>query len=203
MLGDHGSGYEAAAERRQPSHSYVANCRAAMRQRCALLLRGINLGARNRLGMADLRRVVEELGHDDAITYMQSGNVVVTADPTQVGQSLEVALRRELELAVRVFVRTAQELQRVVAANPFPARESAPKLLHVAFLDQAPDPAALERVGLRHGDDRIALGERELYLDYTVNVHQSPLSRPLSRLKQPMTMRNWATVTALSKLAGG
>nr|MDQ6900322.1 DUF1697 domain-containing protein [Candidatus Dormibacteraeota bacterium] len=141
-----------------------------MRQRCALLLRGINLGARNRLGMADLRRVVEELGHDDAITYMQSGNVVVTADPTQVGQSLEVALRRELELAVRVFVRTAQELQRVVAANPFPARESAPKRLHVAFLDQAPDPAALERVGLRHGDDRIALGERELYLDYTVNV---------------------------------
>ncbi|MBJ7602546.1 MAG: DUF1697 domain-containing protein [Candidatus Dormibacteraeota bacterium] len=172
-----------------------------MRQRCALLLRGVNLGARNRLGMADLRRVVKELGHDDAITYLQSGNVVLTTDATQVGELLEEALRRELGLSVRVFVRTAEELQRVIAANPFPSRVSATKLLHVAFLDEPPDPAALERIGLRHGDDRIALGERELYLDYTVNVHQSPLSQPLSRLKLPMTMRNWATVTAVTKLA--
>ena len=175
--------------------------RTGMRMRCAVLLRGINLGSRNRVRMADLLGLMKGLGHDDAVTYLQSGNVVATADPGEVGPVLEEALRRQLGLSVRVFVRTVEELERVVAANPFPERVSATKLLHVAFLDEAPDAAALAAIGLAHGDDRIALGTRELYLNYTINVHESPLSRPLSRLKLEMTMRNWATVTALLDLA--
>jgi uncharacterized protein (DUF1697 family) len=173
-----------------------------MEQRCAVLLRGINVGKGNRLAMADLRAVLEGLGCEDVSTYLNSGNAVVTADPDGLAERVEAALR----LPVRVVVFTADELAEAVAGCPWPDRAKAsPKLVHVGYLDRQPSPAELDRLGTRHGDDEVAVGPRVLYLSYATSSVRSPLERALAaaRLDVVMTTRNWTTATKLVELTAG
>ena len=169
--------------------------------RCVVLLRGINVGKHNRLAMADLRRVLAGVGVDDVRTYLQSGNAVVTAEPAGLAERVEQALIDEVGLSLRVLVRTAAEVDAVIAANPFPERAATPKMLHVAFLEHAADPAVLEAVGTRHGDDEIALGDRARYLSYARSSYDSPINKVLPKVAGVASARNWSTVLALSRLA--
>ena len=166
--------------------------------RVVVLLRGVNVGGHNRVAMADLRRVLTDLGCDDVATYLQSGNAVVTADPAGLGQRVEQALTDALDLSVRVLTRTAAELDAVVAANPF---EPDPKLLHAVFLEGAIDPAALDPEEVL--PDRVALGPDVLYVRYASSSHDSPAAKALTRKRFPVvtTARNWRTVLALQELA--
>jgi hypothetical protein len=87
------------------------------------LLRGINVGGRNRVAMADLREVVLGLGHTEVATYIQSGNVVFTseeADTARIAAALERAIAEPLGVQPKVIVLTRAELAQVVADNPFP-----------------------------------------------------------------------------------
>jgi uncharacterized protein (DUF1697 family) len=168
-------------------------------QRCAVLLRGINVGKGNRLAMADLRAVLEGLGCEDVSTYLNSGNAVVTADPDGLAERVEAALR----LPVRVVVFTADELAEAVAGCPWPDRAKAsPKLVHVGYLDRQPSTEEVARLGSRHGDDEVAVGPRVLYLSYATSSVRSPLERALAaaRLDVVMTTRNWTTATKLVEL---
>jgi uncharacterized protein (DUF1697 family) len=170
-----------------------------MEQRCAVLLRGINVGKGNRLAMADLRAVLEGVGCEDVSTYLNSGNAVVTADPDGLAERVEAALR----LPVRVVVFTADELAEAVAGCPWPDRAKAsPKLVHVGYLDRQPSTEEVARLGSRHGDDEVAVGPRVLYLSYATSSVRSPLERALAaaRLDVVMTTRNWTTATKLVEL---
>ena len=87
------------------------------------LLRGINVGGRNRVAMAGLCQVVLGLGYTDVATYIQSGNVVFTseeADTATIAAALERAIAEHLGVRPKVVVLTRAELARVVADNPFP-----------------------------------------------------------------------------------
>ncbi len=96
------------------------------------LLRGVNVGGRNKVSMADLRSLVESLGHTDVTTYIQSGNIVFTSAKAVAAPTLEAAIKDELGLDVTVVLRTPAELAKVVKANPF-AREDLSKV-HVGFM---------------------------------------------------------------------
>jgi uncharacterized protein (DUF1697 family) len=171
--------------------------------RCAVLLRGVNVGKNNRIAMADLRRVLTDLGAEDVTTYLQSGNAVVTAEPDGLAERVEQALTDDAGLSVRVLIRTADELEAVVAANPFPERAANPKMLHVAFLEHAADPAVIEAFGTRHGEDAIALGDRALYLSYATSSYDSPINKVLTKLEGVASSRNWSTVLKLRELTTG
>lgn len=164
-----------------------------------MLLRGVNVGRGNRLGMADLRAVLEGVGCTDVRTVLQSGNAVVTADPDGLADRVAEAL----PLRVRVLVRTADELGAVVAGNPWPDRAATPKQLHAMFLDGMPDAAALAALGTRHGDDELAVGDRVLYLSYASSSLSTAMDRPLARalFGVATTTRNWSTVTKLVELS--
>jgi hypothetical protein len=98
-------------------------------------LRGINVGGRNRVAMADLRKVVLGLGYTDVATYIQSGNVVFTseeADTEMIAAALERAIAGHLGVRPKVVVLTRAELARVVANNPFP-EEPNPRRVHAIF----------------------------------------------------------------------
>ena len=87
--------------------------------RTAALLRAINVGGNNRIKMADLRALLEGLGHTDVDTYLQSGNVAFTpADPKAKESALRAQLERaiadELGLTIDVMVRTHRELAAVM-----------------------------------------------------------------------------------------
>ena len=94
------------------------------------LLRGINLGGRNKMAMADLRSVMTELGHGEVTTYIQSGNVVFTADEaaraTAMADEISAAIAAKLGVIAPVIVLSRHELVQILAANPFP-QESDPK----------------------------------------------------------------------------
>ena len=168
--------------------------------RCAVLLRGVNVGRANRIAMPDFRSALEGLGATDVRTYVQSGNAVVDHDGTTAElERVVAAALADRGLAVPVMVRTGGELARVVEQSPW--HDLDPKLFHVAFLSGDPDPAkvaAIDHEALL--PERVAVGDRVLYLDYALGAGRS---KGLDRLRLGVdaTARNWRTVQALRDLA--
>jgi uncharacterized protein (DUF1697 family) len=171
------------------------------------LLRGVNVGGSNKVPMAHLRELMQELGYENVRTHLQSGNAVFTADetpPEAAAQEIEGQLARSLGLGVRVLVRTAEELARVVSANPLPEAVSEPSRLLVTFLSAAPDPQRLRE--LQPADvepDLFGVGEREIYVWCPEGVRAIKLSYAFweKRFGVVATARNWNTVTRLLALA--
>jgi uncharacterized protein (DUF1697 family) len=177
--------------------------------RYVALLRGINVGGKNKVAMADLREVVQVLGHTDVATYIQSGNVVF-ASPEKDAGALADALEREIaaRLPVKpaVVVISQAELAQVLADNPFPGEEN-PKYVHAVFRRAAPGPDAVAAITEAHqravkkgSRDEFAVTGRTLYLHTPDGMGRSEfaaqLARPAGRIGQG-TARNWATVMKL------
>lgn len=178
--------------------------------RCIALLRGINVGGHNRVAMADLRKLCEDLGHRDVATYVQSGNVVLTTDRDDlqtIGAELTERMRTELDVAPTVLVRSLDDLEGVVAANPFPeAAAEDPTTVHAAFLSAEPsDPTTLTFDADTYSPERIASGDRVRYLFLPQGIGKSQLATDLMRRRTDVevTARNWRTVTKLLHLARG
>ena len=111
----------------------------------AALLRGINVGGKNKLPMKDLVAMFERAGCADVRHYIQSGNVVfhATADlATRVPVLLPKAILRNFGLRVPVVLRSAAELLAVAESNPFLARGADPDYCHVLFLADEPSKTA-------------------------------------------------------------
>jgi uncharacterized protein (DUF1697 family) len=111
------------------------------------LLRGINVGGRNKVPMADLREVVTSLGHTGVSTYIQSGNVLFSTaedDTAKLAAALESAIEDRFGIWSSVVVLSRDELARVLAANPYPD-EPNPRMVHVVFLNGSP-PQDLWRI---------------------------------------------------------
>ena len=172
----------------------------------AALLRGINVGRNKRVGMADLRAVMEGLGHESVRTHLQSGNVVFES-PKRSAKPLETAVEQaiaaELGLDVSVMVRRSDELAAVVAASPFAGRTDDPKQIHVAFLSEKPTAAAVQGFGAEEfAPDELAVVGREVHLLYPDGYARTKLTNAVleKRLGVRATSRNWRTVTALADL---
>jgi uncharacterized protein (DUF1697 family) len=183
------------------------------------LLRGINLGGRNRVAMADLRSVVSELGHVDVSTYIQSGNVLFTApldaDTSGLADAMTAAIASRLGITAPVVVLSRGELAKVVADNPYPG-EPDPKCLHAVFRAAPAGPDLLDQIteavslAVSKGSrDSVQSVGRTLYLHTPDGYGRSDLAQALLRIvgsaKASMTgtARNWSTVTKLlSRCAG-
>ncbi len=170
------------------------------------LLRGINLGSRNRVSMPDLRELLTGLGHEDVRTLLQSGNVVLTSDETgeQLEQALETAIAKQLGVESRVVVRTVRELAGVVKRDPFAGVADDPKRYQVSFLSAKPEAAvvkALEAADV--APEQVAVSGREIYAWHPEGIQRSPLAKLLTdkKLGVTATARNWSTVLKLLELA--
>lgn len=166
------------------------------------LLRGVNVGGRAKLAMADLRAVAERCGYEDARTYIQSGNLVLRTKerrPATVARTLHGALADDVGLATPVVVRTRAQLQTVVDRNPYLQQGEDPAHLHVVFLErQGTIDLDLDRYAPEHAT---VIGQ-EVYLLLPGGVGRSRLATDLGRAKGPDgTMRNWRTVTKLLEMA--
>ncbi len=116
--------------------------------RYVVLLRGINVGGRTKVAMADLRQVFADLGYADAQTYLQSGNVVFrnpARQPADLAAEIEARIARDLGVSITVLLRTGDDLTRVVANNPFLDQVSDFAKLHVTFLAAEPEPERAAR----------------------------------------------------------
>jgi uncharacterized protein (DUF1697 family) len=173
------------------------------------LLRAINLGSRNKISMADLRKLFETLGSEDVQTYVQSGNVVFRnriRSASEVERSIEERINRDLRLDVTVLVRTAAQLVKVVAGNPFAKGGTDPKTLHVTFLADSADRSRVRDLDpQRAGPDEFRVQTREIFLHCPNGYGRSRLTNAYfeKRLGVAATTRNWRTVTKLAELANG
>lgn len=175
---------------------------SARPRRYIALLRGINLGARNRVPMARLREICEEAGCSDVKTYIASGNIVCTSSfPAEtLRHRLEAAIDKEFSISIAVVVMTAPQLAAVIKRNPFPDAE--PTALYVAFASGPigeTDTDRLEQVDFR--PEEIAVRGNLVYLLMPTGYGRSHLAAEVSRVKVPTTVRNWRTVTALNEMA--
>lgn len=173
-----------------------------MRQ--VVLLRGINLGARNRVAMPALREALTEAGYGNVRTYVASGNVVLDTDqpPAELAGSIG-ALLAERFVAVPVVTRTDHELADVVARNPLGELATDPKRYQVSFLSEplaAEVAAQLE--ALAAPAERLVVDGRELFAWHPEGVARSKLWNAVAgKLGVTATARNWTTVTKLLEMA--
>lgn len=166
-----------------------------------VLLRAVNVGGTGKLPMAELRALCEGAGFGEVRTYIASGNVVLSGGSSerQVKAKIEATLAAHAGKPVGVLVRTVDELRGVLADNPFP--EAAGNRVTAIFLDDPP-PADALATARRLGAERIAIGRREIYVDYrdAETMRASKLVIPAAKHG---TARNMNTIASLVEMAGG
>jgi uncharacterized protein (DUF1697 family) len=170
------------------------------------LLRGINLGSRNRIAMAELREHLSALGYGDVRTLLQSGNVVLTAEAPRerLARELEREIASRFGVETQVVVRTREELAAVVALDPLRDVVDRDKLYQVSFLSSEPDPQAVRAIAaVDVAPERFAHVGREIYAWHPNGIQRSPLAKLLSdrHLGVTATARNWNTTVRLLELA--
>ncbi|MGC4809030.1 DUF1697 domain-containing protein [Micromonospora sp. DT228] len=175
--------------------------------RYVALLRGVNVGT-TRLAMADLRRIVTDLGHEEVKTYLQSGNVAfgsTVRDAGKLAAGIERALADELALKVPVLVRSGRELAAVAGGNPYADREDDPTRLLVAFLATAPKTSMVDALAVPGGENvSFTVTGREVFLHFADGGYgRSKFTNAYleKKLGVVATTRNWKSVRALAELA--
>lgn len=175
--------------------------------RYVVLLRGINVGSRRRVAMADLRTLVTAAGYGDVRTHGQSGNVLLSSErsPEALSADIEGVLLDGLGMDLRVVVRASEELADVVARNPLAGVVDDQRRYHVSFLSALLDERRTHELGgVDVAPERVVLSGREIYSWHPQGIHESRLAKLLTdrRLGVTVTARNWNTVTALLELIG-
>jgi uncharacterized protein (DUF1697 family) len=171
-----------------------------------VFLRGVNLGARNRIAMPVLRELLASAGFEDVRTHSQSGNVVLSSSeaPDQIARACEVEIASRFDLAIDCVVRTREELSEVVELNPLQAVATNPKRYQVCFLAHACDAELVQKleVATRPPEQFKAIG-REIYTWHPDGIGRSRLWAQLAgpRLGVIATARNWNTVTQVLAIA--
>jgi uncharacterized protein (DUF1697 family) len=156
--------------------------------------------------MPELREALAEAGFEDIRTYVQSGNVVLSApgEPGATGRKVERLIAERFGLEIAVVVRTKAELARVVKKNPLAKVARDPKRYQVSFLDGRLDAATVKKLqAAAAGDEQLVVDGRELYAWHDAGVARSKLWAALAGkgLGVTATARNWTTVTKLLELA--
>jgi len=176
--------------------------------RLVALLRGINVGGHKKVPMARLREVLEGAGFEDVRTYVQSGNVVLSApprrSPAKVGGEIEAAIEREFGFDVTVVMRTRDEIAALVDDDPLGDVATDPKYRIVVFLAKKLDAERLADVDPEQfAPEAFALRARELVMWAPNGQADSQIVKTLTEKRTGVTgtARNWRTVEKLLALA--
>jgi uncharacterized protein (DUF1697 family) len=169
------------------------------------LLRGINVGGKNKISMASLKKCFEELGFDDVSTYIASGNVIFLSDKpadkikARIENTLTKSFKLDSEL-IKVLILNRKQLQAVIGHKPkgFGAE---PNKYHsdVIFLMDISSDETIKIFNPREGVDKVWPGNGVIYSQRLSALRtKSRLNRIMaSPLYKSMTIRSWSTTTKL------
>ncbi len=151
--------------------------------------------------MVDLQAAIRQRGFPDAVTYIQTGNIVTASegDEHDVKLQIEAAIRAGLGLQITAIVRQAADFTRIASAHPFDAEGIEAKRLHISFFDVAADSERWPTTVWAQGDGWQVSG-RELAMHLPVGFEMPKLAKIDRRLKTPSTTRNWNVVTTLATM---
>ena len=171
------------------------------------LLRGVNVGKGNRVPMAELRTLVEQLGGSGVTTLLNSGNVVFShagRSPAKHAAAIAAGLQQRLALSVPVVVKSSAEFAAVLRDNPMPPGDGEHSRFLVAF---AQEPSSLQALAplaaLAQPPERFVVGDAAAYLACPDGLLQSRVGEALlGKAGRGVTTRNWATVLKLAAALG-
>jgi uncharacterized protein (DUF1697 family) len=174
-------------------------------ERFIVLLRGINVSGANKVPMADLRTACTKDGMLDVATYIQSGNIVVSASgPTEaIEAQFEKLLEKKFKVTVPVIVRRASDWPAYIKGNPFPKEsEDAPNAVMMALSKKKPEAKAIDQLRERAtGEEKVAQAGDAIWIHFANGVADSKLFRNFDKLiGSPVTTRNWRTVLKLGEM---
>jgi len=170
------------------------------------LFRGINVGGRNSIKMADLRSLLNDLGLENVNSYIQSGNVVFRSDEVN---SSELSKKITAEIAAgygfepKVLIMAGSKYKLIMESNPFPEAVSDDRRLHIFFLTDNSDNPDIERIeDVKKDNEQYKLTDDAFYLYAPDGIGRSKLVSKLDKLLGvPTTGRNWRTIRRIWKMA--
>ena len=170
------------------------------------ILRGINVGGKRKILMADLKALCEKLGIEQIQTYIQSGNLIFNSEKEnhELQAMLESSILEKFGFEVPVIVRDSKELQNSINSNPFYHRNADINKLHLTFLKEKPAKEDLEKIAsFNYEPDKFKLEENDVFIFCEGKYHQTKLSNNFfeKKLKVGATTRNWKTVLKLLELS--
>ena len=176
--------------------------------RYAALLRGINVGGRNKVPMAELRALLTGLGYAELATHLQSGNAVFKSNTPAAALEREIAaaVAAKFDVSCTVMVRTGAELEAAVTGNPLGGEPENPSRYFVAFLAAPPAAQALKALdGVSFEPDALWVRGREAYLWCPAGAAETKLTNAAleKRLGVAATARNWNTVNRIASMTIG
>lgn len=169
--------------------------------RYVILLRGINVGGRNSLPMKELRDILESLGCEYVKTYIQSGNVVLSATAAPDARAITTAIEKQFGFTPRVLVIPGDHFKSVSRANPYKDKKVEGKQLHISYLAglASPDIDGLE--ARKSPSEEFMLTTDALYLFAPDGIARSKLANDAEKLLGvEATSRNWNTVCKLLEM---
>ncbi len=169
------------------------------------LLKGVNVGGNNKVNMETLRAVCENIGFTNVKTYINSGNIIFDSSEStndNLAKKISDAIEREFSLNIRVVVRSMDEINSIIAKNPFAGKFEEEKNMHILFLNE-PVPAEKAELLISQNteSEQYAVIDYEIYCLLNEGFLSSLLGKNYidKKLKIPSTARNWRTV---NKIAG-
>lgn len=174
------------------------------------LLRGINVGGKNKIKMDELRKAMESIGFSRVQTYIQSGNVLF--ESKEKAETLQTQIEQEIErvfgFSINVVVRTDKELARIIEGCPFSEEaiteaelSSEGESLYVGLLQDVPLQDGINRLhAYKSENEEYHLEGREIYLLFRKSIRNSKLANNLQKLGVPATVRNWKTINKLQAM---
>lgn len=175
------------------------------------LLRGINVGGKNKIKMADLKTALEGIGLERVQTYIQSGNVLFFSMDSEAAlrSKLEKLIEEVFNIKLTVVLRTDIELESIVAGCPFSAEavanaeaSSDSESLYVAMLPEPPAAAGIAKLAAANNEnDLYEIVGPDVYLLFQNSVRNAKLATNIQKLGVPATVRNWNTMNKLVELA--
>lgn len=166
--------------------------------RMAIFLRGVNVGGKNRVPMADFRALLEELGLTEVRTLLNSGNAVGTArggNPDKLAKQIRAALMKKLDVDCPVIVKTSDELAAIEKENILAksARDFS-RLLVALTVDRESLQNMSEIKTFTRSPEKFVLGKHAAYLWCANGILESKAAEALlGKRGQGVTTRNWAT----------
>ena len=170
---------------------------------CVALLRGINVGGKNRVEMAKLKASFERLNFEDVKTYINSGNVIFRHDELPQAETIERALEADFGFAIRVTVRSHQNIESVTGALPDDWVNDADMKCDVMFLwDHVDGPELMDELTVKPDIDEVKRVEGALIwrVDRPVVTRSGMMRLAGSELYKSMTVRNCNTVRKLAAM---
>ncbi|HET8859960.1 DUF1697 domain-containing protein [Marivirga sp.] len=172
------------------------------------ILRGINVGGKRKILMADLKELMGNLDYHNIQTYIQSGNVIFNTveklPNKEIGENIEKAILKQFDLEVPVIVMSLEEIKNAIAKNPFYKADADINKLHLTFLNEVPDQDKRVHIeSLDYAPDQFKIIGQNAFIYCEDSYHKSKLTNDFfeKKLKVKATTRNWKTVLKLCELS--